>query len=579
MTSVKRIFFLASLLVLSFASCEYEPEAVNFQNVDSTPIQSIQIALSEIKDTLIVGTWTEVSFELEFPKPVNFTLKILVGTTAIYSSAQHTGSFTISPFELANGFYPLIFEVVAGTGTLSLADRLEVEKVLFQYQGKILHVETSPAQKLEIISVTQHADGLHITWPKYPKVNFTEYILHKVVSPIYRGYSEYGQYEIKDIKQNSFVDTSFVGGQAEYRLQVVTYTDMAFSEPRTLKVDPPTINRVKTLGLNEIEVGWPKSQFSSAFGSYHLLEDYTYGPNDYFTSSTINDTTISLSNFPFGAPIKGELRTQPKEFITDYATSGTYSSFGDIYLGDKIPDEIKVLSVKSADRLYYYKNEYLYVMRHSEKKPYDSLAITLNISQFGENMASAQSPDGQYFYVSAGQNLVRLDAITLDEISSIPLDDVLNEPDVFPFAIAVNNNNRLVVDVRQQANKGAPLPLYFSDYIAIIDGNSTTVSDTIRNITDALSIQTSADQRYVYVNTYYSNRIFEISSAGVELRRAEMPENSLAQQSLQPVNFTLSTTLLQLSMLSLILLKLHRIHTRLFPMLRRLILQQGISGC
>lgn len=527
MTFSKGIFCLFSILALSFASCEYEPEVVNYKEVDPTGIQTIQIALDQIKDTLIVGTWTQVGFDLEFPKPVNFTMKIRLGTTTLYSGASETGTFTISPFEFANGFYPLVFEVVSSTGTLSLADRLDVEKVLFEYQGKVVHVETSPAQKLDIISITPQPDGLHITWPKYPKVNFTQYILHKTVSPVKRGYSEFDQFVFTDIRQTSFVDADFLGGNAEYRLQVVTFTDMAFSDPSGIYVDPPAISHLKTIGLNTLEVGWPKSSFPAAFGSYHLLEDYAFGPHDYFTTSSINDTVTIINEFPFGAYVRGELRTQPKVFESDYATSGTYSTFADIYLGDKIPDDAMVLEVKSVDRLYYYRQGYLYVMRHSETKPYDSLEIALNISGNPQNSASAQSPDGQYFYVSSGPELVRIDAETLDEVSSISLPDVLAESNVFPFAISVNNDNRMIVDVRQQAIKGIPLPIYFSEYIAIIDGNSGTVTDTIRNVSDVISLHASEDQRYVAANTFYQNRVFEISPAGIEIRRGILSTNTI----------------------------------------------------
>ncbi len=532
MTRSKVFVSLLCILALYFASCEYEPEAINFKEVDPTGIQTIQIALNDIEDTLIVGTWTEVSFDLEFPKPVNFTLKVLLGTTTVYSGAQLSGAFTISPFEFANGIYPLIFEVVSSTGTLSLADRLDVEKVLFEYQGKIVHIETSPAQKLDIISITPQSDGLRITWPRYPKVNFTKYILHKVVSPIERGYSEYDQIEITDIRQTNFVDADFLGGNAEYKLQVVTFTDMAFSDPSSILIAPPAINYVHTNDLSSVEVAWPKSSFTSAFGSYHLLEDYTFGSHDYFTSANITDTLITLTDFPFGAAVRGELRTQPKVYEIDYATSGTYSTFADIYIGEKVPTEMKTLDVKSNDRIYYYRDGYLYAMRHSETKPYDSLAITLNFSAYADNSAAAMSPNGQYFYVTSEQNIIRLDAESLNEISSFAINDVVNQANTFPFAIAVNDNNRLVVDVRQQANHG--VPIFFSTFLAIINGNNLTVSDTIHNSADVLSIHTNESQQYVAVNTVFDNKVFEISPAGLEIRRATLSNDVIARAVFTP---------------------------------------------
>lgn len=536
MTSRERISFFIIILAFSFAGCEYEPEGINFQIVDSTAIPTLKIGLDQIGDTLVVGTWTDINFKLAFSKSVNFTMNILVGNTVVYSGTQHTGTFTIPAYDFSNGFYPLIFEVTSNSGTLSLADRLELEKVLFQFQGKVIQIETSPAQKLEIISVTRQDDGMLITWPKYPKANFTRYILHKTVTPITRGSLDFYQYEITDIRQTSLVDHYFVGGNVEYTLQVMTITDMAFSETYRLEVLPSVINKIQTVGLNTVEVGWTKSLFPNAFERYHLLEDDAYGSGDYFMTTNVDDTITTISDFPFGAEVKAELRTQPKDYppASELAATGTYSTFADIYLGDKIPSGIKVLEVKSADRLYYYHNGYLYAMLHSETKPYDSIQMNLNISTYAgnNNKAVAQSPDGQYFYVSSGRNLVRLNAETLDEISSISLGDVFLDPDAYPFTIAVNNDNRLIIDVRRQAaNSGT---VYFSSFIAIMDGGTATVSDTIRNYSDVISMHTSEDQRYVYVNTFYENKIFEISSGGVELRRATVSEDAITTAVFTP---------------------------------------------
>ncbi len=522
MTFSRSIHFFV-LLALFFISCEYEPERVNFKEVDPEGIEMIEITLDQIKDTLIVGTWTHVGFDIAFPKPVNFTMKVKLGTTTIYSAASETGVFVISPFEFANGFYPLIFEVVSSSGTLSLADRLEVEKVLFEYQGKIVQVETSPAQKMNIISIVPEADGLHITWPRYPKANFAQYILHKSVSPLQRGYSEFNQFVITDIRQTSFTDSGFIGGNAEYRLQVVTMTDLAFGDPKSIKIEPPVINHLKTTGLNTLEVSWPKTSFTSAFGSYHLLEDYNVGAHDYFTTTNINDTVSIINEFPFGLEVRGELRTQPKVFEEDYAHSGTYSTFADLYVGEKIPDNISTLKVKYEGRLYYYRQGYLYAMHNNANKPYDSLEITLNISEYSNGSACAQSPDGEYFYVSSGSDIVRVNTETLDKISTISVPDVLGETNAFPFAIAVNNNNRLVVDVRQQLTKnGITLPVFLSSSIAVIDGNNGTVLDKVQNASDVISIETSVSQSYLAVNTNYETIGFEISPAGTILRQSAL---------------------------------------------------------
>ena len=441
--------FLGFLLGLS--GCEYEPDAINFKHVDSTRINTMQIDLSQTGDTIVVGTLTEVAFTLTFPKDVKVQVAAFVGGKKIYQGIQATSGFDINPYDFENGFYPLTFEILAGSGTNSLADRLDLEHALFRYQGKIVQIERSPPQKTNILSVVRQSDGLRITWPKYPKKNLKKFVLRKMVTPLVRGYSEFGEYHFTDINQTSFVDQEFLGGNAHYTLEVVTMTDeSAFSDEYRFRGERSVIKSFRTQGIGKVEVSWTKSQYPLAFGSYHLLEDYGYGTGDYFTSSNLNDTVATITDFPFGKPVNGELRTQPVNYYPFMAQDGRYSTFGEIYLGDKIPSDIKVLNLKSADRLYYIAR----VMFMSCATRIQNLTIawplSLNVSGYNSNTAAALSPNGQYLYVSSGRELIRLDPTNLDEISSHSLIDIFNE-DVYPFTIAVSNDHRLIVDVRRRA--------------------------------------------------------------------------------------------------------------------------------
>jgi hypothetical protein len=511
--------FLISLLGL--AGCEYEPEAINFKQVDSTRINTMQMDLSQTGDTIVIGTLTEVAVTLTFPKDVKFLVAAFIGGRQIYQSDQTRFAFGINPYDFENGFYPLTFEIRAGSGTNSLADRLELEHSLFRYRGKLVQIEKSPPQKINILSVVQQSDGLRITWPKYPKKNLKKFVLRKMVTPIVRGYSEFNEYHFTDVNQTSFVDQEFLGGNAFYTLEVITMSDeSAFSDEYRFRGERALIKGFRTLGIDNIEVSWTKSQYSFAFGSYHLLEDYGYGAGDYYTSSNINDTVTTITEFPFGKPINAELRTQPVGYNPVMARDGTYSTFGEIYLGDRIPSDLKVLNLKSADRLYYYRDGYVYVIRHTDSKPYDSVAVDLNVSGYNTNTAAALSPDGQYLYVSSGRELIRLDPTNLDQISSRSLIDIFNE-DVYPFTIAVNNGHRLIVDVR----RGVP-GNHGSSFLAIIDGETSAVTDTIRSDLDVQSIYTSDNQQYVFVSNFNDNKIFEISGAGLEIRRASVSKNT-----------------------------------------------------
>jgi hypothetical protein len=167
--NIRGIFFLVVLSASLILSCEYEPEAVNFKKVDSVGIQTIQISLDKIEDTLVVARQTQITFRLDLSEEVKFNVNVFVGNDKIYEGNQKSGSFYIDAIYRENGFYPLKFEVIANSGTHSLADRLELEKILFQYKGKIIHIEKSPVQRLEITSVTQQNNGCYLPGPSTQK--------------------------------------------------------------------------------------------------------------------------------------------------------------------------------------------------------------------------------------------------------------------------------------------------------------------------------------------------------------------------------------------------------------------------
>jgi hypothetical protein len=522
--NIRGIFFLVVLSASLILSCEYEPEAVNFKKVDSVGIQTIQISLDKIEDTLVVARQTQITFRLDLSEEVKFNVNVFVGNDKIYEGNQKSGSFYIDAIYRENGFYPLKFEVIANSGTHSLADRLELEKILFQYKGKIIHIEKSPVQRLEITSVTQQNNGLLLTWPKYPKANLKEYIIYKAVYPGYGGYSEFSQFHITDINQTSLLDSIYLGGRAEYRLHTVTLAnEEAYSDIYKFQVDRCAIKSFKTTGVNTIEVKWTKSQFPFAFDSYQLSPEsgYYYG-NGYFTSSNINDTVSTIKTFPFGRSVRLDLRTRPKGYDAYMDGGGTYSTFQDVYLGNKIPDFQTVMPVQNANRIYYYRDGYVYVMLNSDVKPYDSIAIKLNIAQLN-TPAVAQSPDGKFLYVCSDSKLVRLDPITLKEISFVSMESVLNDIGVYPFSLIVNNDHRIVVDIKRQSLYD--YSVYFSDFVAIIDGETFSTLEKIDNSYNVSSIHGSSNGRYIYTYTYGLNEIFEISDEGKVVRKGVISRN------------------------------------------------------
>lgn len=207
--------FLVFLGVLLLQSCEYEPpEKITEVDPDSQPPVLIELSLDFNSDTLTVCGLTSFTFNLETSnQPILGVIITCLDKT--FTFEKQRGTFTVDPVGYNEGDYNLTMEVYTHSGTGSLADMIGSEVFAFS-RGWTVRIE-KPAFKKILFTGTSVENGfLKVQWQKWTSPRFKYYKIVGSDSALNRNYSKI----IYDVNCTSFLDSAFVGGKAEFRLNV-----------------------------------------------------------------------------------------------------------------------------------------------------------------------------------------------------------------------------------------------------------------------------------------------------------------------------------------------------------------------
>ena len=508
------LLFSSSIAVL-FYSCEYPLKDENFVEVSNQPISSIIVNLEATGDTIILATNLSLRYSLTFPKTVKYQVNAFVNDQKVFTSQNLSDMIPLTPESYPDGIYEFKLQVISGSGTGSVAEALGYEALVFELK-KVVIVEKSAAQKVKVLEV-KVIDGLaRVRWEKYPKVNFASYTL--VRNGMTLGtLSE--RFLINDRNQTTFTDSTYIGGEAKYFLLTrVVGKEYFYAEgdQYSFKVDRPTIVSFSSVD-DKVIVKWTKPKLYGAFQSYVLRETYT-NPK-LFESTNLNDTTFTINNFGFSIERELELTVLPKKASSFYYTGGG-GAVQNVYLGERFPAYSELFVNLPNQVAYYYYYGTFNVVTLGNTTPSHTITRTLNYMRDNNRNAVAISANGKYLYVGSGNKLLRLDPLTLEVISETPLSTIVGVNDTYPFHIVVSNQNRLAIDVKvpNSLYEGG----YASKFIAIINGEGLTVTDTLmRPNTNVTTLAANENLTHLYeCRTNNKDRIVAINSSGVETFRA-----------------------------------------------------------
>lgn len=254
-------------------SCIFSPDDdINYVEISQDiNLPPLYIDLTSIKDTLYVYGPVVLKYNINgYEQNREYSIQFTVDNNATQLN-QFNGSFTFYPPFEKTGYFIAKLQVFTKSGTGSLADKLDAEKVVYERQW-VMYVDSKPPDALSITSIKPEHGSLRIDWNKYERKNFKSYTIYKT-----RINSPYGSYTvskvINDQDSTFYFDPSYVGGEATYWIVIRTHLhDVEGSKIKYSDNTIPRIIQIENITDSTLKVTCSSSKYFSNINKYRITE-------------------------------------------------------------------------------------------------------------------------------------------------------------------------------------------------------------------------------------------------------------------------------------------------------------------
>ncbi len=464
-------FLIPLLAAIILFSCEYQPSEVYNRTVnrDVTPplIQAVELNIDA--DTLYLYNSMEIKFQFQSDNQEINLVNFSIDGIDLGSENSGSGTFQLQTGQLAVGIHDLVIEVYTGSGTGSLADELGVEGFVASESWKLVMMDYYFPE----ISKTVENGLLKIKWKEYRASNFMEYAIS-------RSGPHLNDTEIKRVKTNEFIDSTYVGELAQYYVQAITRENIPFSgDGLYLDPDLPQIF-YSVEDSNKYLVRWSKSKYYNAIDTFAVYQDIEYdfnSDNRVMATRDLNDTVYQVTGGCFGDMQYFKLRLVPRKTNAGYFPESYYwfqsTTWGFLGLSFRYPEGWPYcFPVKNDEFVYYDCNA---VKRYSISQRRDVETLTYEPTGCSTcNFVITQSSNtGKYLtsYVDCDRDILFTSGTELDNYSIHSLQNITlgSHP-----AIAVSDTGTAIIqhydggfslyDLSASAPLGYYPKNYFGDY-------------------------------------------------------------------------------------------------------------------
>ena len=348
----KRILYSVLILLTVFWSgCSYELSDENVLNLEK-PASShpIDLSIVPVGDTIHITEKQLIDYTINTYGLILKKVEFKIGPYLLWDMTSTSGSFTIDPSNLSNGFYELSMNVYTNSGSGSLADKLNGEGYLAQRNWMVKisgqtttspdsTIDNTPTVPVKVKSMITPDGYLKFIWNKVKRKDFYMYQIHCSAgsSPV--------DIQRTNANDTTYKDSTYVGGTLYFRVDYSRLHDNSavYGVDITLNETYPTIS-ITGKGLDSIIVHWAKSKYRAR---YEVHDDATAV---IFKSDA--DTSVTISAPAFGSSVKYTLYVFPRNIKTpDFFNSET--SGANYILGTSILSNWPVFACNQTEKKVY----------------------------------------------------------------------------------------------------------------------------------------------------------------------------------------------------------------------------------
>lgn len=295
---------LAASLLLTVSSCEYNPTGVYERETVSNPIspeiQAIELYLNE--DTVFFYT-TQMKINFNFRSSDQKIIYVRFLVDGIQKSVieSNSGQFSFENIGLPQGIHSLQMDVFTHSGSSSIADILGMEGFLFS-KNWVLKSENFLDKK----TIIETEDGyLKLTFPQYKNPDLVEYIVSRDINA--------NTMEIARIKDNVFIDSTYIGEGGSYKVIVRTASGLNLNWNEVFLDKELPLFSLYATDDNTYSFKWAKCKYYSALQNYSILfRNHTSSEEFTISVTDPSDTIINLPDLRFNDLLYIILRSIPR---------------------------------------------------------------------------------------------------------------------------------------------------------------------------------------------------------------------------------------------------------------------------
>lgn len=463
-----------------------------------------------VKDTI----WLNNSVFVRLQGGQVFDFEVFINDKLFIPYGSPLRIITISIADLSATINKVSVRQRVKSGTGSLADKSRVEYAEFRSEFIVVFVDDNADYVPKITSVALEDGTVRVEWSHYRRRDFQYYKILKSISGTFQSFRTF---TFANPNQNSFIDSTYVGGPINYRLVVNNGREVT-SEPYLFSC---TYN--------------PEVTLEKAGDNYKLR----FTPPPFYKN--VKFYTTSFYNFVGGNEEKTTVNVSPADLSMDVP--------GPIFFGSPRRYEIgamaKVENIESGDKWYATGlitngkriRKYNGWYQHDTNSPFYFCYVNTGPGEIGtmykindktfEAIDSAVFPggrgwyknqliisaNGRYHYFLTETDIVLFNPADLSVISSAPYSSINS---------SINNYNRSGITVTDNNF------IFFSGdsrgaFPCIVDMNTRTTIHTLENRMDAANL--SSDGKFLVVGPI----IYEYNGDTYEFYDL-MPYNNISEQ-------------------------------------------------
>lgn len=346
------ILFLPA--ILSLTSCEYELKSENLQNI-AVPDTSkrILVQLSASDTSYNITRPTDFFYDLHTFGLNVYDVAFFLDNVLLFRGDEQKATFQIFPEYFEPGEKTLTMVVTTSSNTGSLADLMGWEGLVFSKEWKMYVCGLN--QGAVLLSRIYNDDGLlKLEWVRYNEVNFQKYkVWVNYTDYTYTDQDSYLIGEITNQDQTFFHDSTFIGGNPRYWIEVEASDQSVKGNEVRYNYTPPTLEVLWTRNDSAL-FHWKKNSFYRALDEYRLYTPsnaYPYNQEVVFSSFNADDTTCILRKLRFGDAVNYQLWQFARKEVSPAHGNSVHSECA-VSLGTVIPRFHSAIGIHNKPVLY-----------------------------------------------------------------------------------------------------------------------------------------------------------------------------------------------------------------------------------